>query len=177
MAEIKSTLDLVMEKTKHLSQSSEEKHAQRRKDVENRLRGMLQKYHDKVISLEHLQRDYEGLKAEFNLPDHTFLAGQVIDRLEPDGDNRALLEALEHCCNLDPRGLADLIKRYQAEIQTAAQSRMKALKERLVKRHDISGSAVVPNLETDEDWQHQARDLASDVKEKLSQERERLVGK
>jgi len=81
MGEIKSTLDLVMEKTKHLSQSSEEKQAQRRKDIENRLRGMLQKYQDKVISLEHLQRDYEGLKAEFNLPNHTFLAGQVIDRL------------------------------------------------------------------------------------------------
>ena len=176
MAEIKSTLDLVMEKTKHLSQSSEEKHAQRRKDVENRLRGMLQKYHDKVISLEHLQREYERLKVEFNLPDHAFLIAQVIDRLDPDGDNRALFEALEHCCNLDSRGLADLIKRYQAEIQTAAQSRMKALKEILVKSHNISGSAVVPDLETDEDWQHQARDMASDVKGKMSQERIRLIG-
>ena len=176
MGEIKSTLDLVMEKTKHLSQSSEEKHAQRRKDIENHLRGMLQKYQDKAISLEHLQRDYERLKAEFSLPDHTLLAGRVIDRLDPDGDNRDLIEVLEHCCNLNSRGLADLIQHHQAEVQTAAQSRMKTLKESLAQNHKISGSAVVPNLEADEDWQKKAQELASACQEKLSQEKERLVG-
>ncbi len=176
MGEIKSTLDLVMEKTKHLSQSAEEKHAQRRKAIENRLRGILQKYQDKVISLEHLQRDYEELKAEFNLPDHTFLAGQVVDRLDPAGDNRALLEALEHCCNLDSIGLADIIKHYQADVQTAANSRMHALKENLAQNHNISGSAVVPNLETDEDWQIMAQELALAFDQKINQERIRLIG-
>ena len=43
MGEIKSTLDLVLEKTKHLSQSSDEKQAQIRKDVEIRIKGILQK--------------------------------------------------------------------------------------------------------------------------------------
>ena len=37
MGEIKSTLDLVLEKTKHLSQSSEEKQPQIRKEVEIRI--------------------------------------------------------------------------------------------------------------------------------------------
>lgn len=177
MGEIKSTLDLVMEKTKHLSQSSEEKKAQRRKDIENRLRGMLQKYQDKVISLEHLQRDYEGLKAEFNLPNHTLLAGQVIDRLDPDGDNRALFEALDHCCNLDSSGLANLINEYQATVQTAAGNRREAVKETLAQKYKIAGDAVVPNLAADEDWQHEARKLLSVVEEKLSREKERLAAK
>ena len=177
MGEIKSTLDLVMEKTKHLSQSAEEKQAQRRKDIENRLRGMLQKYQDKVISLEHLQRDYERLKAEFNLPDHTFLAGQVIDRLEPDGDNLALLDALEHCCNLDSRSLADLIQRHQAKVHTAAQSRLQALKESLAQNYHIAGSAVVPNLEADDHWRREAQGLASKIRGELNQEKDRLFGR
>ena len=42
MAEIKSTLDLVMERTRHLSQSTAEKEAQRRGDFEKRLQGLLQ---------------------------------------------------------------------------------------------------------------------------------------
>jgi len=176
MGEIKSTLDLVMEKTKHLSQSSEEKHAQKRKDIENRLRGMLQKYLDKAISLEHLQRDYERLKAEFSLPDHTLLAGRIMDRLDPDGDNRDLLEALEHFCNLDYRGLADLIQHHRVEVQTAAQSRMKTSNEDLSQKHHVSGSAVVPILQADEEWQHQARKLASAFAQKIKQERIRLIG-
>ena len=74
MGEIKSTLDLVLEKTKHLSQSSEEKQAQIQKDIENRVNGILQKYLDGLFSLEQLQRDYDALKAEFNLPENTILA-------------------------------------------------------------------------------------------------------
>jgi hypothetical protein len=176
MGEIKSTLDLVMEKTKHLSQSAEEKTAQRRKDIENRLRGMLQKYQDKVISLEHLQRDYEGLNAEFNLPDHTFLAGQVMDRLDPDGDNRALLEVLEHCCNLDCRGLADLIQHHQVKVQTAAQRRMKALKASLARNFNISGPAVVPNLEADDQWRREAQGLRAEFEGTISREQSDLLG-
>jgi len=67
MGEIKSTLDLVLEKTKHLSQSSAEKQAQVRKDIEMRINGLLKKYQDGVVSKAQLQRDYEALKTEFNL--------------------------------------------------------------------------------------------------------------
>ena len=176
MGEIKSTLDLVMEKTKHLSQSAEEKQAQAHKDTQSRLNGILQKYHDRIISLKHFQRDYERLKAEFKLPDDSALVTQVIDRIDPNGDNRALFEVLDDCCGLDAIGLADFINQYQAGYQTAAQSHEEALKVSLAKKYKISGSAVVPNLETDEDWQNQVRELVSAVKEKLSQEKERLVG-
>ena len=89
MGEIKSTLDIVLEKTRHLSQSSEEKQAQAQKDTENRL---------------------------------------------------------------------------------------EALKENLAQKHNISGSAVVPNLETDDNWCQQVQVLASAVEEKIIQERDRLVG-
>ena len=177
MGEIKSTLDIVLEKTKHLSQSSEEKQAQAQKDTENRLKGILQKFQDGLISVEQLQQDYEGLKAEFKLPDHTALAGQVIHRLEPDRDNRALFDVLERCCHLDSGGLADVVNQYRAGYQTAAQSRMEALKESLALKFSISGSAVVPNLEADEKWRQTSQELALNVQEKLSQERIKLVGK
>ena len=175
MGEIKSTLDLVLEKTRHLSQTSEEKLVQTQKDTENRINGLLQKYIDGLFSIEQLQRDYEKINAEFKLPDHAALAGQVIHRLNPDQDNRGLFEVLDHCCQLDYSGLADLINQYQAGYQTAAQSRMEALKESLARKHKISGSAVVPNLEADEKWHRDAQEMLSAVKEELDQEKERLL--
>ena len=176
MGEIKSTLDLVLEKTKHLSQSSEGKQAQKQKDIENRLNGLLQKYQDGLLSLGQLQRDYEALKKEFNLPDNAILAGYVINRLDPGLDNRALFEVLEHCCQLDYAGLLDVINEYQAEYHTAAQSRMEALKESLDQKYNISGSAVVPNLESDEQWHQDAQALNAAFEQKLNQEKDQLIG-
>jgi len=176
MGEIKSTLDLVLEKTRHLSQTSEEKQAQTLKNTENRINGLLQKYLDGLFSIEQLQRDYQKIKAEFNLPDHTALAGKVISRLDPGQDNLVLFEVLDLCCHQDSSGLADVINQYQADYQTAAQSRMEALKESLSQKYNISGSAVVPNLETDDSWRQEAQALASAVEEKINQERVKLVG-
>ena len=176
MGEIKSTLDLVLEKTKHLSQSPEEKQAKAQKDVEDRIKGMLQKYQDGVSSLEQLQRDYEALKTEYRLTDNTIMAGRVINRLDPGLDNRALFEVLEDCCHLDSGGMADVINEYQAGYHTAAQNRMETLKESLAQKYLISGSAVVPNLESDEKWHLEAQALTAAFEQKLNQEKDRLIG-
>jgi hypothetical protein len=176
MGEIKSTLDLVLEKTKHLKQSSEEKQARAQRDVEDRIKGMLQKYQDGVSSLEKLQRDYEALKTEYKLTDNTIMAGRVINRLDPDLDNRALFEVLEHCCHLDSGGIKGAINDHRDAYLTAAQSRMATLKEGLAQKYLISGSAVVPNLESDEKWHLEAQAMNSVFEQKLNQEKDRLVG-
>jgi hypothetical protein len=176
MGEIKSTLDLVLEKTRHLSQTSEEKQAQTLKNSENRINGLLQKYVDGLFSLEQLQRDYEKIIAEFKLPNHAALAGQVIRRLDPGQDNRVLFDLLDLCCHLDSSGLADVINQYQARYQKAAQVRMEALKENLAQKYNISGSAVIPDLDTDDNWRREAQAMTAAVEEKLKQEKERLIG-
>ena len=58
MAEIKSTLDLVMEKTKNLSLSSEERQAQKSKEIESRIRGLLQKFKDQALSADKFKSEY-----------------------------------------------------------------------------------------------------------------------
>jgi hypothetical protein len=169
-------LDLVLEKTKHLSQSSAEKQAQIRKDIEMHINGLLQKYQDGVVSKAQLQRDYEALKAEYKLTDNTILAGHVINRLDPDLDNRVLLEVLEDCCHLDSGGIKGAINDHRDAYLTAAQSRMETLKESLAQEYFISGSAVVPNLEADEQWRREAQAMNSVFKQKLNQEKDRLGG-
>jgi len=50
MAEIKSTLDLVMEKTRHLTLSDEEKQEQKEKEFNKKLKGPAQKIQDQAIN-------------------------------------------------------------------------------------------------------------------------------
>jgi len=53
---------------------------------------------------------------------------------------------------------------------------METLKESLAQKYLISGSAVVPNLESDEKWHLEAQALILALEQKLNQEKDRLVG-
>ena len=71
MGEIKSTLDLVMEKTRHLSLSSAEKQKQKSIEIENRIKDLLQKYEDQIVSTDNLKTEFDKIKTEFSLSDDT----------------------------------------------------------------------------------------------------------
>jgi hypothetical protein len=55
MAEIKSTLDLIMERTRNLSMTPEEKEALRRKEWHSRIQGWLQRYLDGLMGTNSLK--------------------------------------------------------------------------------------------------------------------------
>ena len=174
MGEIKSTLDLVMEKTKHLSLSDEEKKNQKQIESEKRINGLLQKYRDQVLSMEQLYTEYDRLKKELNLPDDTGLVNQIIDKIDLTADNRLLLALLNNLCDSGTEGIETLLGEFQEEFNSAASYRMLELREGLAQKHSIFGSAVVPNLQADDAWQAEAGALRARFAEKLEGEKEKF---
>ena len=174
MGEIKSTLDLVMEKTKHLSLSDEEKQNQKKVEIEKRINGQLQKYQDKVLSMEQLQTEYARLKQELSLPDDSCLVNQAINKIDLTGDNRLLLELLNQFCSSGVDRIESVLNEFQDEYNSAASYRLVELREDLARKHSISGSAVVPNLEADDAWQVEAGEIRSRYDKNLAAERENL---
>ncbi len=61
MGEIKSTLDLVMARTKHLTLTDEEKKTQQSVNVKQRLQGLIQKFQDHAIKFNKRFLLYSGL--------------------------------------------------------------------------------------------------------------------
>ena len=84
MGEIKSTLDLVMEKTRHLTLSQEEKKAQKEIEVNKRLQGLLQKYQDNLLKKENLKKELDHLKIEYDLDVNKMLAKLLLNSLKID---------------------------------------------------------------------------------------------
>ena len=64
MTEIKSTMDIIMEKAKKFSVTEEEKKAFRRHELEGRIKGLIQKYLDALVDLEKLKEDIGALRKE-----------------------------------------------------------------------------------------------------------------
>ena len=184
MGEIKSTLDLVLEKTKNLTLSSEEKEAQKQKEIENRIKGMMQKFQDGILSKKQLIADYEILKKDTNLSQNNSLINEVTERIEPDQDNQPLLEVLQECCTIDTAAIETIVENFRKAYLTASQNRMERLKEDLAQQSNITGSAVLPNLDADEQWRQETRrmragyeDQLNRLKDKLLEKRHRAVGK
>jgi hypothetical protein len=176
MGEIKSTLDLVLEKTKNLTLSSEEKESQKQKEIENRIKGMVQKYQDGILSINQLIADYELLKKEYTIPQNNSLIVEITQRIEPDQDNQSLLELLQECCTIDTTAIESIIENFRKQYIAASQSRIEQLKEDLAQRHNISGSAVLPNLDVDEQWRQKIGELRAGYEEQLNRVKANLIG-
>ncbi len=159
MGEIKSTLDLVMERTRNLTLSSAEKQEQQQKEMQNRLKGLLQKYLDGLLTRNQLKKDYVNLKKDLDSADDTFLIQEILNRLDPNQDNQFLLETLEDCCNVNTATIKAAIDAYRTIYRQAALKRMAQLKEDLARNFDVSGSAVVPNLEADAKWRREVQGM------------------
>ena len=167
MGEIKSTLDLVMEKTKNLSLSDEEKQAQKQKEVESRIRGLLQKYQDGWLDKNQLKIDYERLKKGSELSDDSAMINEIFSHLDYKRDNQLLLEILEECCRVNPAVISSIIHEFQRAYYETADKRMTELKENLARKYAVSGSAVVPNLDADDQWRRTEGRMRLRVEEKL----------
>jgi len=177
MGEIKSTLDLVMEKTKNLNLSEEEKQDQKNQEMESRVRGLVQKYQDKIISLEQLKAEYEELREDYSLQgtQHEQLLNVLCAWIELGEDNQVLLDLLSQFADSHIDGIISVLRDFDAAIQTAAAAQRQIAKDALASAHHISGSAVVPNLDADKDWQETANQIRATFEESLNQAKAKLL--
>ncbi len=64
----------------------------------------------------------------------------------------------------------------QKEYITASQNRIERLREDLAQRYNISGSAVLPNLDADEQWRQETREMRAGYEDQLNRVKDNLLG-
>jgi len=150
MAEIKSTLDLIMERTKNLAPTEEEKKAIRAKEVKSRIRGWLQRYRDGALIIRNLKENMERERAAF--PEATaLLREECLAQLEPEADNGKLFQMMEEILGIDTAPFQRFIDDFNQEI---SQHRGKATRTALdvLQAQGISGATVLPDPSLSPAW-------------------------
>jgi len=175
MGEIKSTLDLVMEKTKNLSLSSEERQAQKNLEIESRIRGLLQKFKGQALNVDNFKSEHQKLQKDYDLAGNAPLIREICGQIELGADNHAWFELLAEFQVSDIEKLTSVLQEFQTALDTAAGQRCKILKDQLAKTHFISGSAVVPNLENDDEWRKDAGEIRAKFEPLLNQTKTKLL--
>lgn len=152
MAEIKSTLDLVMERTKNLFMTEEEKRGQKLQEFKASLSGLILRYRESTLSMEQLKREIRILQETTEIEENRVVTEDLASRLDPDENNEAVLSILQGVCGADTSRVSAVIAEYAAVLRSEALAEMDHASARLRERHGVSGSAVVPNLSNDREW-------------------------
>jgi hypothetical protein len=151
MGEIKSTLDLVLEKTRNLTLSREERLDLARQELDKRVNSLLTRYLDNLLPLSTLREEMEKIDTQEHGLAYQLLKKHLLAHFDLDGDNSLILSALSEIVNFNIDPLTVLQREYESEKEESrklfSEKALSALEER-----GVSGSALVPNLDQDPEW-------------------------
>jgi hypothetical protein len=166
MGEIKSTLDLIMERTKNLSMSPEEKEENRRQEWLKKARGWIQRFLDDLVSSEKVKEELfspappEGWQG--------ILKKELVDGLEPGRNNEKRLLLMERILNISEVPYREILRSFSHKVEEEGERQKKALVEHW-REKGISGRALVPNLEGHPLWEDFYGKAVKDSKEKMAE--------
>lgn len=176
MAEIKSTLELVMERTRHLRQSEEEKQEQAAAEFRKGLSGLVQKFLDGALSTERFREDLRLLQKTLHMTDTATILDEIFKRFDLEGDHTSALTLLREGFGLDPRGIEAVFDEYRQAVNRGVVERSFELSKELAENQGVSGTAVVPNLAADREWALAQERLKRHFEPILGQEFDNLKG-
>ncbi len=166
MGEIKSTLEIIMEKTKGLTLTEHEKKAFKKKETEGKVKGLIMKFIDGLTDLNHTKKEIASIDEKQRRTAKEAVVKECLARIDPETDNILSLELLEHVAEVDTKPIQSLLSGFRNELDKKRNSREKKFQERMQKK-GISGSAILPNLSADEEWAGIVLDAKKKFKEKM----------
>jgi hypothetical protein len=177
MGEIKSTLELALERTKGLVLSDEEKEGIRQKEIAKRATSLFHRYLENHLSLNDLLKEIERMETRTARVVKETLLAQWIDALSLSGDNEKCLKGILSLKG-DRAGemaqtLQTLFSRFREECEKAKEVLRIELTEGL-KRLKIHGSAVDPNVEGNLLWEKRLAELEAPCRVQLEEMKTRL---
>ena len=152
MAEIKSTIDLIMERTKNLSASPEERESYQRREREKHIRGLIQRLFDYNLTLDDVKDELAKEKQNSSAAEVAgALKNALSGHVDPEADNERLFRIVNELVGTPEERLRETLAACREEAASwkadLAERRRKDLESK-----GITGSAVLPNLEADPLW-------------------------
>ena len=167
MAKIKSTLDLVMEKTKNLNMTDADKKRLRTKQGTDKARAWLTGYIDGKITAAEMRRNLDANRV--TLPEiGDILKRELVQRVRPEHDNTLILHTFELVFDISAKPLEKLIASGRTHLDANRQEYLEQLGSDL-KKDGIYGTSVVPNLDQNRQWQDFIQEAREDLARKINE--------
>jgi hypothetical protein len=177
MAEIKSTLELAMERTKKIAISREERGEIKRKEILQKVNGLFHRYMEGHLPLNEILREIDRMDEKTRTLAKEILLSQWIDALSLNEEDERLLRGIEALKDREMEEvraeLHYLLSQYRKEREKIKQG-IKVQLEEALRREGIYGSAVEPDIEGSQLWKKELEKLDHLQRAKLKEIKEQL---
>jgi uncharacterized membrane-anchored protein YjiN (DUF445 family) len=172
MGEIKSAIELAMERSKRFVISKEDREAIREKEILQKAASLFYRYQDGHIPFHEIEREIEKLEEEIRGPVKEALLSQWVEALSLSGDPGRILDGIESLRGRDFNKVREkvrgLLQEYVGEVEAEREKKRRILEEAL-RKEGIYGEAVDPNLEGNEEWKALVNTLHHSYQKRLEE--------
>jgi hypothetical protein len=179
MGEIKSTLELAMERTKKFAISEKEKEEMKQKEILQKATSLFHRYREGHVPLNEILKEIGRMEKKTANTVKESLLSQWIDALSLDDDDERIFKGIE---SLKGRSIDrvkqkfhSLLSQYQEEKERVKEKVRVQLAETL-RKDGIYGSTVEPKIEGGELWKKEIEKLSHSYRVKLEEIKEQLRG-
>ena len=177
MGEIKSALELAMERSRKYAVSSEEREKIKEKEILQKATGLFHRYKESHLPLHEIAREFDRMDDKARERVRASLLSQCVDSVSFEEDPERIFVLMESIKGRDLHHLREefqnLLTAYREEVNKAKQKMGLQLAEDL-RRAGIHGDAVIPNVEGNDRWKEILDSLDHSYRGKLEKIREAL---
>lgn len=172
MAEIKSSIELAMEKTRHLVLDEEGRKALAEKDLRDRISATIRRFMVELIDGEGFLREFEAIRGEKDEKESVLL-DIVIEESDLSSKNERLLSIFDLLGSERSQRFKERLQAFQRRGDEEMEKRKMIVKARIeerLKQEGISGESIEPNLEAFEEWKAEEVEVLSLLRKWLKEQ-------
>lgn len=176
MAEIKSAIELAMEKTKDLVIGKEERDAMVAKEIETRVGGVVRRYMEEMISRDDVKREMDGIKADKRLK-YSSLLDALIEEFDVRESNDRLFSLFDFAGLGIQEVLRDEFETLRKDFQAEMEKKETIIRERIegnLTALGIAGDGIEPNLTAWDEWQEATAEAGNAFKSRMEVWKEKV---
>jgi len=179
MGEIKSSLELAMERTKKFTISEKEKEEIKQKEVLQKATSLFHRYREGHLPLNNILKEIEKMEKKTAITVKKLLLSQWIDALSLDDDDERIFKGIESLKGRSKdevkQKFHSLLSQYLSEKEKVKEN-VKVQFTEALKKDGIYGSSVEPKIEGGELWKKENEKLDHSYRVKLEEIKEQLRG-
>jgi hypothetical protein len=177
MAEIKSAIELAMERTKNLVMDKDEKETFARQELENRIRAILRRYLEGMIDGRDVKKEVTETTGDGPLKE-SLLLDLLIEEIDVAGENSKLIrlftligeglpEPLRRELNALEQKFSDQLEKQEVLVRARILDKLKGMA--------ISGDSLDPNIEAWDSWHEAVGETRKVFKKSITEWKEKVA--
>lgn len=176
MAEIKSAIELAMEKTKNLVVDPKEREAMAIKEIEDKVKAVLRRYAEAMIDSELAVKELARIQAD-NVLKKTIIFDTIVDEFDVHKNNDRLFVLFDAIGVDIPHVIRDefemLYKRFREELEAQKAIVGRSIRD-ILAESKITGNALEANLDAWEEWHEQVERTSDGFKKSLEMLKDKI---